>query len=82
MALGNVTDPYIQPTDAVGQISRIAETRDLSSDQKIRPAELVGQHIKVPKWSMFGGPRVNVVEIIAAIDNMFGKPANEGGDHH
>jgi hypothetical protein len=25
---------------------------------------------------------VNVVEIIAAIDNMFGKPANEGGDHH
>jgi K+-transporting ATPase ATPase C chain len=76
MALGTMPYPYINLTDAMGQINRIAETRNLSPDEKIRLAELVGQHIEVPQWNIFGGPRINVIELNAAIDSMFGKSAN------
>ena len=64
-ASGSGLDPDITPDAAIFQAPRIARTRDLPIDH-VR--QLIAQHMQGRQWSLFGEPRVNVLELNLALD--------------
>jgi K+-transporting ATPase ATPase C chain len=60
-------DPDISPSGALFQVSRVARARDLPED-KIRA--LVRQQIKKPVLGFIGEPRVNVLLLNLALDQL------------
>lgn len=64
-ASGSGLDPDITPDAAIFQAPRIARSRDLPIDQ-VR--QLIAQHMQGRQWSLFGEPRVNVLELNLALD--------------
>jgi K+-transporting ATPase ATPase C chain len=66
-ASGSGLDPHISPEAARLQLPRVAAARNMSI-QKI--ATLVDQTIEVPQFGFLGEPRVNVVRLNRALDQL------------
>jgi K+-transporting ATPase ATPase C chain len=60
-------DPHISPEAARLQIARVAASRGVSED-KIKA--LVDRFTEAPQWGFLGQPRVNVLLLNVALDDM------------
>jgi K+-transporting ATPase ATPase C chain len=58
-------DPHISPAAAQYQIERVARARSIDPG-KVKA--LVAQYTEARQWSIFGDPRVNVLELNLALD--------------
>ena len=66
---GSGIDPHISPRGATIQVNRIASTRGLHPDAV---AALVARHTEPPQFGLFGQPRVNVLQLNLALDQLAG----------
>jgi K+-transporting ATPase ATPase C chain len=60
-------DPHISPGGALIQVERIAEARKIGAD---RVKALVEKMIEPPQFGIFGNPRVNVLLLNLALDQL------------
>jgi K+-transporting ATPase ATPase C chain len=67
MASGSGLDPDISPASAYYQISRVARVRGLSAS---RLAALVSASIEGRQFGVLGEPRVNVLHLNLALDQL------------
>jgi K+-transporting ATPase ATPase C chain len=64
---GSGIDPHISPEAARLQIARVAASRGLAeSDVKV----VVERFVEPPQWGVFGEPRVNVLKLNVAMDDL------------
>ena len=66
---GSGIDPHISPRGAAIQVNRIASTRGLHPDAV---AALVARHTEPAQFGLFGQPRVNVLQLNLALDQLAG----------
>ena len=66
---GSGIDPHISPRGAAIQLNRIASARGLHPDAV---AALVARHTEPPQFGLFGQPRVNVLQLNLALDQLAG----------
>lgn len=64
---GSGLDPHITPAGALVQIPRIAQETGLSQEQL---EQLVAEHTAGRQFGLFGEPRVNVLELNLALENL------------
>lgn len=67
---GSGLDPEISPEAARWQINRIVQARSLSDTQTIHLKQLVEQSIQTPQCGFLGEPRVNVLMLNLALDQI------------
>ena len=67
---GSGLDPEISPANARMQIERVARARNFSDGQKKELTELVEDHIENPQFGFLGEPRVNVLLLNLALDQL------------
>lgn len=60
-------DPHMTPAAAEYQVARIARMRNIN-DARVR--ELVAAHTEGRQWGVFGEPRVNVLALNLALDEL------------
>ena len=60
-------DPHISPASAQAQVARVAAARGVSADTVQR---LVDAHTEGRQYALFGEPRVNVLELNLALDQL------------
>lgn len=60
-------DPHISPEAARLQVARVAVSRGLPEEQV---KELVEKFVEQPQWGIFGEPRVNVLLLNVALDEL------------
>ncbi|MFA6468737.1 MAG: potassium-transporting ATPase subunit KdpC [Bacteroidota bacterium] len=63
-------DPHISPEGARLQMKRIARTRGFSPEQTASFKILVERFIQGPEMELFGNPRVNVLMVNIALDEL------------
>jgi len=68
-ASGSGLDPHLPPQAIDLQVGRVARARNISA---VDIRALVRAHTEGPLWGIFGGSRVNVLELNLALDERFG----------
>lgn len=63
-------DPHISPESAMLQIAKVARARGFDSTKTELLKQLVGKHIEGPQFGIFGDPRVNVLNLNLALDEL------------
>jgi potassium-transporting ATPase KdpC subunit len=63
-------DPQVSPEAARLQINRIAKIRGFRAEQRQKIVDLVEHFIEPPQWGIFGEPRVNVLLLNVALDQV------------
>ena len=69
-ASGSGVDPHISPEAARLQIDRVANARGFGAGQKEKLADLVEDFIERPQLNVLGEPRVNVLLLNIALDQI------------
>jgi len=69
-ASGSGLDPDISPANAEFQLPRVAKARGMS-EEELRA--VIARHTKGRDWSIFGEPRVNVLELNLDLDGIAAK---------
>ncbi len=69
-ASGSGLDPHISPEAALLQASRVADARQYDATQRAALDALVAQFTEPPQFGVFGQPRVNVLMLNVALDEL------------
>jgi len=71
-------DPHISPKAARLQIARVAGARGLGPD---KVTELVEKFVEPPQWGFLGEPRVNVLLLNIALDDLAAQKPDKTSTH-
>lgn len=66
-ASGSGLDPDLSPAGAQVQAARVAKARNIPVAQV---EKLIDEHTEKPLWGLFGPPKVNVLKLNVALDEM------------